>query len=1411
MGIQVLGPLVVDGSGRLGPRDRVVLQALALRPGRSVTSDELADALWGDHPPASAHKNLQSCIVRLRKAVGTEAIETTADGYRLTMPVDEVDAQQFEAHVRRARELLEVGEADRGAFLLDHALELWRGDAFTELPDWPPARREAGRLEELRLDAEELLLDAQLRRGRARMVLPRAHDMVRAAPLRERRWELLALAQYRIGAQGEALRTIRQLRAVLARELGIDPTPEVVALEQAILGQDPSLLVPAPRPAADRCPWQGLMTYGVDDAERFFGREADVAACLAIVASTSFVALVGPSGSGKSSLLRAGVLAALGRRGHRVVLITPGPHPMQALSALPEDAPAETALAVDQTEELFVLCDDLEERRTFLERLTEEARRRPVLVTVRGDRLAQVTEHPRFSRLVERCLHLVGALDEAGLRETVERPAHQAGLVIEPGLVELLVREVRDDPGALPLLSHALLETWKRREGNTLTVDGYHASGGIHGAVAQSAEQLYARIEPDQRRLLRDLVLRLVSPGPDGEPVRIPVPRRLIASDADHDRLVESLVAARLVTSDEDVLEITHEALARAWPRLRGWLEDDREGQRIRHHLTGAADAWDSLGRPESELYRGVRLGRALDWAGSTDWSLTETEREFLVAGRTASEAQQQSAAERARVQARLISRLRLVLAGAVVLLVLALAGAGVAIVQSDRAGDNAAVARSSELRAVARRAAASALVVGDIDTSLLLAVAAARLDDSPDAHNSLLAAITRRPELYSSTPIEGDLPLEIDASADGRYVAVLDESRHLRLYHAGSGALIDERQMGDPLVQWRDEPGRLLAFSPDGRALAVAPTPGRSEPVALLEVPGLRQAQVLDGLAPRGWSATDLDFSGDGTRLAAGLVRTFRDDAAEDRGSALVWDLEQQGPPVRFHLATSNPAVALDQHGRMLYSAQPLTRHSVPDRSSRVLHHSDARDVFGFDVVDGGRRILAIDDGTPRLFDAVTGRQLAQYAYDAYFTALRVSPDGRRFAAIDYSDREVVEWRRGRTGSPARVLGLERGNPNAVAYSADGTFLLASARGGTALRRWDLTGERRYVQSVSTSSGAFGGFGVMEPGGGRSVVLQGDWILTDYRTGEVTTIPSLRGYRHTYGAFHPHGQHFVTANDRTIRVWSSGENPSTTQRTRMPGLITELDYTWDGRRLAVAELEGRLTMLDGETLRPLGTPVELGERVSWIVARPDGRTAVVLLGGVEPTDTFVPPSQGWALVDLASGRVVRRGPLQMPYAFWLAVSPDGGFAAVSGGDNGDGADKSGARGKVEVIDLSTGRPLGPAREWAGNPRSQLVYSADGSRLLASSPNGLVAVWDADSVVPTATLAVPEASALTAAFLANGRSARILDWDTGTAYDWDLSMQDAIEFACRAVGRGFTRDEWRQHFGDLAFQETCAQ
>lgn len=1412
MGIQVLGPLAVDGSGRLGPRDRVVLQALAVRRGHPVTTDELTDALWGDSPPASAHKNLQSCIVRLRKALGSDAIETTDDGYRLRSPVGDLDAQRFESEVTKARELFALGEVDRAAFLLQKALHLWRGPAFPELADWPPARREAGRLEELRRDAEELLLDAQLRGGRAREALPEAHEMVRAAPLCERRWELLALAQYRTGAQGEALRTIRQLRTILARELGIDPAPEVVALEQSILRQDPALQHDEAVAAHPTCPWQGLQAYDVTEADRFFGREEEIEACLAILDRHGLLALVGPSGSGKSSLMRAGIGARLRQRGTALVTLSPGRYPAQALSAL-DVAGAGDALLVDQAEELFTLCEDPDETRTFVGALVEEVAHRPVVVALRADRLADLTAHAAFSRVVERGMYLVGGLDEEGLRSAVEAPARQAGLLLEPGLVDLLVTEVRDDPGALPLLSHALLETWKRREGSTLTVEGYRASGGIHGAVAQSAERLYADVDPDLRGALRDLVLRLLAPGTEGEPVRTRVPRRLIGTDAQHDRLVEMLVAARLVTSDDGVLEITHESLARAWPRLRGWLEDDVDGRRILHHLSSTADAWESLGRPDSELYRGVRLARALDWWTSTGATLTRAERDFLEAARSQSEVEEQSAAVRAREQARLIRRLRLVLAGALVLLLIAVAGGGVALAQRERADENAAAAAASEVRALARRAGASALVTGDVDISLLLAVAGVRLDPGTGTDTSLLAAITRRPELYSSTPMEGDLPLALDASADGRYVAILDESHSLRLHDAPTGRLLGARRLGQPVVSFGQDYGKPVAFSPDGRWLAVARPATAPRPLDLLAVPSLVPARVLTGLPPRGWRTTDLSFSDDGSRLAAGLQGPSRADPAEIVGAALVWDLVREAPPQRFRLdaAEIHPQVALDERGEVLFTSHPLTRHSLATGVSRLLDPDGRHWVWSLDAIRGGDAVVGIDGNTPRIFDGATGEVRARFSAEGFLMSLRVSPDERSFVAVTEQQREVQQWRLGRPGEPPTTFALDRGNANAIDHSADGSFLHAAGRGGTALRRWDLTGERRYVGAVSTSSGRGGFFGVMGPGGQRSVTVWGDtWFVTDHRDGSVTTIDDRPGYRHTYGAFHPDGRHFATTTDGRITVWDTDGRPAL-RRDVAPGRrITELDYTPDGSRVAVTELEGTVTLLDADTLRPVGTPVALDKPVTWVVARPDLRTAVVLLGGADPDGRFVTPNLGWALVDLVDGTVVRRGELEMRYHHWLDVSPDGRFAVVGGGEHGDGA-FSGARGSVEVIDLSTGRLVAPPGRWDGTPRSQVTFSRDGRQLVSSSPTGLVAVWDAATATPTATLVVPGSSKLSAAFRPDGLSVRIFDWEKGAAYDWDLSSSSAVDFACRAVGRDLTREEWAEHFGDLAFRETCPQ
>ena len=280
-------------------------------------------------------------------------------------------------------------------------------------------------------------------------------------------------------------------------------------------------------------------------------------------------------------------------------------------------------------------------------------------IALRADRLGELSAHPDFARLVEPGLHLLSAMSEGDLRAAIEGPARQVGLLLEPGLVDLLVREVEGEPGALPLLSHALHETWQRREGRTLTVAGYQRTGGIRGSVAQSAEEVYDRVPVEQQPLLRDLLLRLVTPTPEGEPVRSRVPRRTVATDVEHERIVELLVRARLVTSDNDTVELAHESLARAWPRLRTWLDDDVEGQRILRHLSLTADAWDGMGRPDSELYRGVRLAQALEWQHRADPDLTPAERAFLDTSAERERAEAATAEQRLRQQTRQNRRLR--------------------------------------------------------------------------------------------------------------------------------------------------------------------------------------------------------------------------------------------------------------------------------------------------------------------------------------------------------------------------------------------------------------------------------------------------------------------------------------------------------------------------------------------------------------------------------------------------------------------------------------------------------------------------------------------------------------------------------------------------------------------------------
>ncbi|TDN92295.1 BTAD domain-containing putative transcriptional regulator [Microbacterium sp. BK668] len=871
MEVRVLGALALDdGRIPLARRDRAVLGALVVRPGATVSAGSLAAAVWGDDLPASWSKVIQGCVMRLRRMVAPGRIETTPTGYRLLTEGVDTDAGRFEQLVERGSEQLELGEPERAAHTLSEALALWRGEAFAELLDWQPARNASDRLGELRLSAEELLLDARLRAGDVQAVAAEARARVAEAPLRERRWVVLGLAQYRQGRQADALSTVRNARALLAAELGLDPCAELAALEQAILRQDASLLSDhAFRASSAECPYFGLPPADVDDADRYFGRVTELAEALRIVEDHGVLLVAGASGVGKSSFVRAGIGGRLRASGAEVVIVTPGEHPLDAVRGIHFEGGA-SVLIVDQCEQAFAAPDPAETRE-FFETLSRLLFRSTLVIALRADRLGDLAEHAGFAQIIRSRMLVLTPLGADGVRAIIEKPAGQAGLILEPGLAEVLVRDA--DGRSLPLLSHALRQVWSRREGRVLTVDGYRASGEIDGAVAQTAEELYARLPDTERRLLRDILLRLVDFA-DGVANGRRVERALVEIDDAHSRIIEELVDARLLTTDEQSVQLSHEALAREWPRLTEWLEGDVEGQRIMRHLAATAVAWDAMGRPDSELYRGSRLLNAQQWQDAASPSLTSLERDFLRTSGEHEKAELAAARSQLSRERRMVRRLTYVSLGAAALAVTAVAASIYAGVQADIAGEAA-------LDITSRRVAELAVDEPELDLALLLAVQAARLHDSPEARASLLEVFARAPRATSVTytppmnPVRRDeilgTELVSQRSPDGSRVAIpspltSEDASWGTIKLWGTSAPRD----ADPVTLWlrlrgKDPTTGFAAriapmFSPDGSRLYA----GGTGPIAVFDTATGRQVGEIGG-------GGLLAVSADGRRLAVG------------------------------------------------------------------------------------------------------------------------------------------------------------------------------------------------------------------------------------------------------------------------------------------------------------------------------------------------------------------------------------------------------------------------------------------------------------------------------------------------------------------------------------------------------------
>jgi len=1181
----------------------------------------------------------------------------------------------------------------------------------------------------------------------------------------------------------------------------------------------------------DVCPYHDLLPFQEEDANFFFGRKALVDELVEqLRLNPHFLAVVGSSGSGKSSVIQAGLLPLIrhgevpGFNNAKIITFRPDVNPNEALKksikesdifnendgpwdnirSYLEKAPnSRVVLFSDQFEELFALTPE-DERTDFLKELSDLLKNHlpiTVIIAIRADFYEHLLSTP-LGEYLKTGQFNVKAMSEEEMREAIIRPAEVVGLEIENGLVELIIKDLKSTKNPLPLLEFALTQLWFAKKDGMLTLERYRKLGGATGAIGQWATETYNQLSAKEQQLCQRIFTRLVHYGErDAPDTRRRVPLSELAGSEEKQiilPLIKKLADSRLLVTDRDLktgvetAEIVHESLLREWLQLKEWIQDQRSFLLWRQRLDEKFYDWQERGQDEGSILRGASLVEAEDWLNERKDDLSLAERKFI---QSSLDLQKKETADREH-------RRRRIMVGLAVFSIITLMLAGFAGSQWREAEGQRLIAEEQRDTAVSRELAFQSEIERDnsLNLAVLLAIESLNIKETPAGNQAILNGLELLSHHIAYMKHDGSINA-VTFSPDGKYLTTASSDNTARIWDVETGKQLTRMEYDGSID--------AVTFSPDGKYLATASSDNTAR-IWDVETGKQKARMQHDDFVDA------VTFSPDGKYLATASSDTAR-----------IWNVETGKQKARMQHDDFVDAVTFSPDGKYLATTSSDTARIWDVETGKQLASMEHDSVVYAVTFSHDGKYLATTswDNTARIWDVETGKQMASMEHDDFINAVTFSPDGKYLATAwifgsSYGVKAV------RSDNTAWIWDVETGKQiarmqhdsyvNDITFSPDGKYL-ATVSSDTA-RIWDVeTGKQfvrydsvvnvvtfspdgKYLAAVSLDDTASAWIWDMETGK-QMARVQHDSVVNAVtfshdgkhlattssdntaRIWDVETGKQLASMEHdsvVYAVTFSHnGKYLATASSYTARIWDVETGKQLT-RMEHDDAVDTVTFSPDGNYLATASSD-TAWIWDVEKGKQLAR-MEHDDAVDAVTFSPDGKCLV--------TASLDHTARIW---DVETRKQLAR--MEHDYSVYaVTFSHDGKYLATA------------SLYTARIWDVETGRQL--ARMEHDNFVNAVTFSPNGKYLATGSDDCTIRIWDVETGKQFARM---EHDSVVNAVTFSHDGKYIATASYNTARMWLWRPEDMINEACSCLYRNFKQEEWQTYMGEEPYRKTCPE